>query len=329
MVNFRFHLVSLVAVFLSLGIGILIGSTVIDQSIVQRLESNRRTLVNQREAAQADANETERQLAQWTDFGDQARAKLLGGRLTEVPVMVLVIEGVDNDIVDRVRDALRTAGAADRGTLRLTKKLALEADNDAPDLATALGSTISRPEALRLLAAESIAEALLADPATTTQVPPTSSPPVPEQADGTALAGGVLTALQDAGFLNYEAPEESGFEIGSLVDPGTRVVVVSGRGAEVADADLSLPLCEALAARDGAAIVAAEPAPSEDAESTFVEPLREREEVAQRVSTVDNLGEFFGDVALVLAVEELASETRGHYGVGPGARLLPQSSDTE
>ena len=39
MINFRFHLVSLVAVFLALGLGILVGSTVIDQGIVNRLDS--------------------------------------------------------------------------------------------------------------------------------------------------------------------------------------------------------------------------------------------------------------------------------------------------
>ena len=38
MINFRFHLVSLIAVFLALGLGILVGSTVVDQVIVDRLD---------------------------------------------------------------------------------------------------------------------------------------------------------------------------------------------------------------------------------------------------------------------------------------------------
>ena len=37
MVNFRFHLVSLIAVFLALGLGILIGSTVVNQATVQTI----------------------------------------------------------------------------------------------------------------------------------------------------------------------------------------------------------------------------------------------------------------------------------------------------
>jgi len=38
MINFRFHLVSLIAVFLALGLGILVGPSVVDQVIVDRLQ---------------------------------------------------------------------------------------------------------------------------------------------------------------------------------------------------------------------------------------------------------------------------------------------------
>ncbi|HYH28079.1 MAG TPA: copper transporter, partial [Actinomycetota bacterium] len=38
MISFRFHLVSLVAVFLALGLGILAGTTVLDRQIVSQLE---------------------------------------------------------------------------------------------------------------------------------------------------------------------------------------------------------------------------------------------------------------------------------------------------
>ena len=44
MINFRFHLVSLIAVFLALGLGILVGSTVVDQVIVDRLDREIRSV---------------------------------------------------------------------------------------------------------------------------------------------------------------------------------------------------------------------------------------------------------------------------------------------
>ena len=39
MIHFRYHLISIVAVFLALGIGIVMGSTVIDKAIVNGLEN--------------------------------------------------------------------------------------------------------------------------------------------------------------------------------------------------------------------------------------------------------------------------------------------------
>ena len=39
MINFRFHIISIVAIFLALGIGIIMGSTVIDRAIVDGLRT--------------------------------------------------------------------------------------------------------------------------------------------------------------------------------------------------------------------------------------------------------------------------------------------------
>jgi hypothetical protein len=55
-----------------------------------------------------------------------------------------------------------------------------------------------------------------------------------------------------------------------------------------------------------------------------VGPLRENAVVAPKLSTVDNLESFIGQVAAVLAVEDLTRSAVGHYGVGPRATsLLP------
>ena len=41
MINLRYHIVSIVAVFLALGIGVLMGSTIVDRAIVSTLRSSR------------------------------------------------------------------------------------------------------------------------------------------------------------------------------------------------------------------------------------------------------------------------------------------------
>ena len=50
MINFRFHLVSLIAVFLALALGVVMGSTVIDRAVVNGLENRIKHVENKAEA---------------------------------------------------------------------------------------------------------------------------------------------------------------------------------------------------------------------------------------------------------------------------------------
>jgi len=56
----------------------------------------------------------------------------------------------------------------------------------------------------------------------------------------------------------------------------------------------------------------------------FVVTLRTDRQLADRLSTVDNIGDFAGRLAAVLALVDLDDGRLGHYGTGPSAqRLLP------
>ena len=111
MINFRFHLVSLVAVFLALGLGILVGSTVIDQGIVNRLDSEIRSVRSEnkaRKAASKTLSQQNKQLQQYID----ASAPFVGdGRLDGRSVAIVAENGVDSSVVKQTEAALRLAGA--------------------------------------------------------------------------------------------------------------------------------------------------------------------------------------------------------------------------
>jgi len=52
--------------------------------------------------------------------------------------------------------------------------------------------------------------------------------------------------------------------------------------------------------------------------------VREDEALAARLSTVDDIDDFAGRLAAVLALADLGAGRTGHYGVAGGAqRLLP------
>ena len=75
MINFRFHLVSLIAVFLALGLGILVGSTVVDQGIVNRLDAEISSVRKENSAREADEQGRSRsENTQLQQFIDDVRA---------------------------------------------------------------------------------------------------------------------------------------------------------------------------------------------------------------------------------------------------------------
>src|SRR5262249_17634946 len=113
MINFRYHLVSLVAVFLALAIGIIAGSTVIKESI---LDQTQQTLDNA-EKNLKDLEDTNNRLRAENDqlkARDQAldtagTTELLQDRLVGVPLLMLKVDGVDDNSASMLRTAMTDA----------------------------------------------------------------------------------------------------------------------------------------------------------------------------------------------------------------------------
>jgi len=74
MINFRFHLVSLIAVFLALGLGILVGSTVVDQVVVDRLDREIQSVRHDSSAVNNTNNELKGQMSQLQDYLNKSSA---------------------------------------------------------------------------------------------------------------------------------------------------------------------------------------------------------------------------------------------------------------
>jgi len=336
MINFRYHVVSLIAVFLALAIGVIMGSAVIDRAIVDRLEDQQRSLEGDIDQVQTENDALRRELGDLQETSEQLAVeggqRLLAGTLTDVPVLVVAVRGSESDPFDATQSMLATSGADRRGTVWLTDRFTLDDDGELRDLAAALDTDESAPEALRALALNRLATALrrAAGPATTPIDDPalattstTETTIAPEEPDLS-----VVVALRDAGFLDYQ-PVEGGAEDVVPIVAGTRLVLVSGPEADVPAADLAIPLVDQLVTERGslpnvALLAAEERAPLDEPGATFVEQLRADDDVASRLSTVDNLGDFAGRLAVVLGVADLGEGRIGHYGRFAGAqRLLP------
>ena len=308
MINLRYHIVSLVAVFLALGLGIVMGSTVIDRVTVDALNNRLDDVQRSVGTIREENGRLKSQVDQGQDFAVTTRDQLLRGHLRSIPVMVVAVAGVDRGPVDELRQALVSAQATMEGTIWFTSKMRLTSDSDVRALATALDLPLDRPEVVRRQALARVAAAR----------------------DLAATDASPLAALQTAGFLTYEGPSpgtsttsSQPLALSQLPLANTRYLVVSGAGAEVGDDVVAVPLVQAYAQASGRAVAAESGVDSEGGRAVFVGLLR-GDVASGRLSTVDNLESPMGQTAAVLALEDLGVPRYGHYGVGPGAqRILP------
>lgn len=300
MINFRFHLISLVAVFLALGVGIVIGSTVVDDAIVDRLERDidRVRSESAERDRENDALRTELELAD--TYMEASVRYAVEARLAEVPVVVIAERGVDPGVVEDGVATLRAAGAELPGVLWLEERWRLEDLEEVRGLKESTGATGSKVAA-RAFALEAVATRLA------------EGPPPPDQEDA---APDVIAALRAVGFLGFDGDEEA---LGAFPLPPVRAVIVTSTDSRLLDAEVAVTAAEAFADAGVATLVAEAYADEEQPRGVAVAPLRTDEELARRVASVDHLDLAQGRVAAVLALEQLATGAVGHYGYGPDA----------
>jgi hypothetical protein len=308
MVNFRFHLVSLTAVFLALAAGITIGAGVVDRATVDQIQRQLTDVARRRQETNAENDRLRSDLHRWGDFSKEAGDRLLEGQLTDVPVIVVATSGVDRNLVSGFVGALRTAGAQVDGTLWLTNRWTLGNDDEVRTLAGLLDvAPTTKPDDLRAAGVAALGTAW-----------------------SVGDSAGFVPSLVDAGYLEFVRPPVEQVALAQLPRAGTRFVVVSGADADVPVADLGVPLVHRLvdAQLPSVAVqpIAPEVAPDDQADTppAFVEALRTDGTVANRISTVDNVDDYRGRVAAVLAVGALGRGQTGHYGFGADRRLVPE-----
>ena len=114
MFDFRYHALSLVAVFVALAVGLLLGVAIGDAGLVssgeQRLRENLRGDVN---AARAQLRDTQRQLGAHEEYESAAYPALVGRRLEGRPRIALIgLGGLSSSDSGSVQAALEGTGAA-------------------------------------------------------------------------------------------------------------------------------------------------------------------------------------------------------------------------
>jgi hypothetical protein len=145
-INLRYHVFSLMAVFAALAIGIVVGSTTVKSGLVDSLRSNV-------DRAEERIAEVERENARLTSRDEQLDmlatdgAQLLVGELVDEPVLWVSAPGVDGDVIDGLAGVFDAAGAISLGAIVVEEQVF--GDEAAETLAAVLGSTSDDLDQLR------------------------------------------------------------------------------------------------------------------------------------------------------------------------------------
>ena len=149
MINFRFHLVSLIAVFLALGLGMLVGSTVVDPVIFDRLDREISSVSHESSQIKSDNGALQDQLTKLNDFLKKSAAYTVQQRLISAPIAIIAEKGIDTGAVNAVLAQVRAAGADVPGVLWLDDKWKLASVKDLTALHAAARVTVVHTRDLR------------------------------------------------------------------------------------------------------------------------------------------------------------------------------------
>jgi hypothetical protein len=306
MIDFRYHLVSIVAVFLALGLGLLVGATALQPTALGGLIK-----LSQQERQQiASALATNRQLTRQIDSNDQfAQAvapQLLDQLLAGERVVVIEAPGASGQVISGVDQALAQAGAAISGHVQLQNKLFDTSPSTEQQLTQLAQQFVPAGTSLQgspvAQASRVIAGAIL------TKDGP--GQPVAGQRDATGVA--LLSGFGAGGFLNVTGHPDARATLAVVVLPD------SPPSTSISDPQSQrlVTLAQQLNLTGQGTVLAGSVTGS--GPGSAIDVMRNGGR-AGHLSSVDNADHAVGQIVVAQALYEQLRGVSGSYGFGPGA----------
>jgi hypothetical protein len=299
-ISFRYHLVSIVAVFLALALGIVVGTTALNGPITKDLRRQVSAAKTQRDTYAQQVNALHGQLNDAGQFAATYGSQLVTGTLAGKTVLLVDLPGVTSGMQDGVQTLLAAAGAKIGGRVSVTPQYL---DPRRGGGITSLATGPAHPVGLTLPTTSNAADlggALLAY---------------------VLLGKGQQTDLSQVlgGFAELHMITVAG---SAGVTPSTAVLVLApGRQpARSYPSSAELALVNALAHAGGHVVVAGDPAAATS--GGLVATVRNASGSRTMVATVDDADNPLGQVSAVLALSAAVKGQIGQYGTKRGADAL-------
>jgi hypothetical protein len=306
MIDFRYHLVSIVAVFLALGLGLLVGATALQPTALGGLIKLSQQERKQIDSALATNRQLTRQIESNDQFAQAVAPQLLDQLLAGERVVVVEAPGASGQVISGVDQSLTQAGAAISGHIQLQNKffdtspsteqqLSQLAQRFAPPGANLPGSPVAQ-------ASQVIAGAVL------TKDGP--GQPVAGQRDAASVA--LLSGFGAEGFLNVTGHPDARATLAVVIIPD------SPPTTSISDPQSQrlVTLAQQLNLAGQGTVVAGPVAGS--GPGSAIDVMRNGGR-AGHLSSVDNADHPVGQIVVAQALYEQLRGISGSYGFGAGA----------
>jgi Copper transport outer membrane protein, MctB len=317
-IDFRYHLVSIVAVFLALAIGIVLGSTELQGNTIDVLRTSSNALKNELDQSNAQRNTYKGQYQSDQAFIAAAEPRLLANELPGDRIVLITEPGASSTVITGIQQAATYAGATVTGTVSIQPKFNdLSGTNTASlsqinsDLSTTDNTTLATPSNQQTIyqqqAAQLIGTAILA----TTTAGETAGI---STADATTLLG----AYAQAGYITITPSVTDRATLAIIVTPDT----APADGQNDPGTQVLLAITQEFAGESAATAVIGSTAGSSPAGSP-IQVLR-ASSAASLVSTVDNADVTIGQVSTIWALaNQLRGEKPNSYGISGASAVSP------
>ena len=305
MIDFRYHLVSLISVFLALAVGVVLGAGPLQNSLGTALNDQVTALRENRNATQAKLEQTETAVNERDSYITQAATSLLPGTLASKNVAMVLLPDAKAEDADAIAAQLKNAGATVTGRVSLTSTwVDLSRENYRSTFSGQvqghLGSTNSKDT--NGILGEALAKALTAND------------------DSSRVLMDMLSVTVDKSgtpFISVDSTPTAAAEM--IVVVGPRPQASSGKGATVEASPGEDPKAWAKALEGTAGRAPTVVVGSADGDGGVVGIIRSEK---AKVTTIDSVGQIAASVSTPLALASTRAGTTGHYGFDKGAEAV-------
>jgi len=310
MIDFRYHIVSIVSIFLALAVGIVLGAGPLQNQLGNTLTKQVSDLRNQKSDLNSQLRAANQNINQLNAFDKAMTPELVISRLVGHSVTLVRLPGSSDSIAQGIDGVLAQAGAQVNGTVKVTSAWTDPTKKDFRDnLAKSLAPLARTQEPVGATQDQDLASVLARGLV------------VSDDAAADKTDTGATTALQGlktAGLIDYS---------GGGPKTSTLAVVLAGPPTpgesskqQQDEANSYAVLTRALDAQSQGAVAASDPSAAQLGGT--LQALRSDKQASAAVSTVDTLDQQMGLITLVLAMREQLSGAAGQYGVGLGATKI-------